>query len=139
MAYDASAVAGSEFKYTVSATLTNVRGVQGISFSGGEKNDIEVTGIDDEDQVFIPGRRSAQEISFQLAYSPSDTVHAALRAAYEANAVTGVACTLASVDTGAASRAFSAYVKQFTETFDRDGFLAADVVMKLTTAITLTP
>jgi hypothetical protein len=139
MAYDASAVAGSELKYTVTAVLTNVRGIQGLSFSGGEKNDIEVTGIDDEDQVFIPGRRSAQELSFQIAYSPSDTVHAAMRTAYEANAVTGVAMTIVSTDTGAASRAFSGYVKQFTETFDRDGFLAADVVIKLTTPITLTP
>jgi|APGre2960657505_1045072.scaffolds.fasta_scaffold03383_9 hypothetical protein len=139
MAYDASSTAGSELKYTVSTVLTLVRGIQGLSFSGGEKNDIEVTGIDDEDQVFIPGRRSAQELSFQIAYSPSDTVHAAMRTAYEANAVTGVAMTIVSTDTGAASRAFSGYVKQFTETFDRDGFLAADVVIKLTTPITLTP
>lgn len=139
MAYDASAVAGSEIKFTVSAALTNIRGVQGISFSGGEKTDIEVTGIDDEDQVFIAGRRGAQELSFQMAYSPADTVHAAIRTNYEANAQTPVAMTLVSVDAGAASRAFSGYVKTFTESYDRDGFLAADVVIKLTTAITLTP
>jgi len=139
MPYDASAVAGSELKFTVSAALVLVRGVQGITFSGGEKTDIEVTGIDDEDQVFIAGRRGAREMSFQLAYSPSDTTHAAIRANYEANTQTAVAMTIATVDAGAASRAFSGYVKMFEESFDREGFLAADVVIKLTTAITLTP
>lgn len=139
MSWGASAVAGSTYTFLVSGTQTTVKGVSNLSFSGGEKPDIEVTGIDDADQVFVGGRRQALELSYTLAYNPGNAAHAAIRANYDAGGAAVVAQTLVSADSGAASRAFSGYVKSFLESFDRDGALTANVVVKLTTPVTLTP
>ncbi len=133
-----SAVAGTLFKYTVSATLTTIPGVQSISISGGEKNDIEVTAISDEDQVFIGGRRSAQELSFGMYWDPTDAGQVAMLTAYNASASTAVAMTITEADAGAATQAFSGYIKSMTAAYDRDGAHMYNVVIKLTTPITFT-
>lgn len=139
MPWAPSAVAGSTFNFPVSGTPTSVRGVSNLAFSNGEKTDIEVTGIDDTTQVFVGGRKQAFELTGTMAYDPSDTVHAAMRANFDASGSTVVAMTLVSADAGAASRAFSGYVKSFAETFDAQGALVVNFAIKLTTAITLTP
>jgi hypothetical protein len=139
MSYAPSAVAGSTFTFPVSGTQTTVRGVSNLAFSGGEKPDIEVTGIDDTTQQFVGGRRQAEELSGTMAYDPSNTVHAAMRANYVASGSPVVAMTLVSADAGAASRAFSGYIKLWNETFDAQGALSVNFTIKLTTGITLTP
>ena len=85
-----SAVAGTVFKYTVSSTLTEIPGVGSMSYSGGDKNDINVTAISDETEVFIPGRRTAKELSFPMYYDPADAGQAAMLAAYNASSQTPV-------------------------------------------------
>lgn len=133
-----TAVAGTLFKYTVSSTLTTIPGVQSMSFSGGEKNDIEVTAISDEDQVFVGGRRSALELSFGMYWDPTDAGQVAMLTAYSASSSTPVAMTITEADAGAASQAFSGYVKSMVPAYDRDNAHMYNVVIKLTTAITFT-
>lgn len=133
-----SAVAGTVFKYTVSSTLTTIPGVGSMSFSGGDKNDINVTAIDDETEVFIPGRRTAKELSFPMYYDPADAGQAAMLAAYNASSQTPVAMSIVDDDTGDCTDAFSGYVKNMSKKYDLDGAVMYDVVIKLTTAITTT-
>lgn len=134
-----AAVAGSVLSYPVSATPTAVPGVGTISTSGGEKTDIRVTSISDEDEQFIGGRRSAIEMSFPMYWDPTDTAQAAMLADYQAASHTARAMTLVEADAGAASNAFSGYIKTMVPTFDVDGAHMYNVVIKLTTKITVTP
>jgi hypothetical protein len=133
-----SAVAGTVFKYTVTATLTVIPGVGSMSFSGGDKNDINVTAIDDETEVFIPGRRTAKELNFPMFYDPADAGQVAMLAAYDASAQTPVAMSIVDDDAGDCTLTFSGYVKNMTKKYDLDGAVMFDVVIKLTTAITTT-
>lgn len=134
-----SAVAGSLFKYTVSASLTTIPGVGGISFSGGDKTDIEVTSISDEDQVFIGGRRNALEMSFPMYWDPTDAGQLAMLTAYNAALSTPVAMSITEADAGACTHTFSGYVKAMTPSYDINGAHMFNVQIKLTTAITTTP
>lgn len=141
MPYSAYAVAGSEFKFTYGspAALTKISGVTNLTFGGGERTDIDVTAIDDEDQVTIGGRRARKSLSFQIYYDPADAGHQAMLANYNAGTSTAVACSVVLADAGAAALTFNAYVRNFVEKLDVDGAIAADVEMMLTTGITTTP
>jgi len=141
MPYSAYAVAGSTFEYTCGspAALTVVKGVSGFTFSGGERGEIDVTGIDDEDQVTIGGRRAKRKASFKLFYDPAEASHAAMLASYDAATATAVACKNTLADAGAATLTYSAYVSNFSIGLEVDGAISADVEITLTTAITTTP
>lgn len=134
-----TAVAGTQFKYTVSAALTLVPGVGALSGSGGEKKDIDVTAISDEDEVFIGGRRSFREFAFPMYFDPTDAVHVAMLAAYDAGNSTPVAMSIVESDAGANTLTFSGYIKQFQLDYDKDGAIMRNVVIKVTTAVTSTP
>lgn len=133
-----TAVAGTLFKYTVSSTLTTIPGVGNISVSGGEKTDIEVTAISDEDQVFVGGRRTALEFSFPMYWDPTDAGQVAMLTAYNADNSTPVAMTITEADAGAATQAFSGYIKSMVPAYDRDGAHMYNVTIKATTKITFT-
>lgn len=134
-----SAVAGTVFQYTVTATLTTVPGVSSMAFSGGDRTDINVTAISDEDEVFIGGRRASRELSFTMFYDPTDAAQAAMLAAYDASSSTPVACSIVEDDAGDNTLTFSGYVKNFLRKWDVDGAQVADVVIKLTTGVTTAP
>lgn len=134
-----SAVAGTLFKYTVSAALTTIPGVGSASYSGGDRTDIPVTSISDEDEVMIGGRRSAKELSFPMYYDPADAGHVAMLAAYNAATSVAVPCSFVDGDAGACTDTFSAYVKSMSKKYDVDGAIMYDVTLKLTTIITTTP
>ena len=138
MPYTASAVAGSTLKFTVATVLTVVKGANSVTLGGGERTDINVTGIDDTTEVFVGGRRAARELTFSLAHDPTDTVHAAMRTNYLAGTATPVAISLTDVSPTPKVRTFSGYIKKFEETFGRDEALIANVTIKLTTDVTYT-
>lgn len=135
----AFAVAGTVLQITITSTLTTVPSVTNLAFSGGERGDINVTAISDEDEVFIGGRRAAQELTFDIYEDPSNAVHQAILANYAAASATAVVWNLIDGDTGAATHAFSGYVKTYARKRDVDGAGMANVAVKLTTAITTTP
>lgn len=141
MPYAAYAVAGSEFKFTFGspAALTKVSGVSNVSFGGGERTDIDVTAIDDEDQYTIGGRRARKTLSFTLYWDPADAGHQALLANYDAADSVAVASSIVLADAGAAGLTFDAYVRNFLPKLDVDGAISVDVEMVLSTAITTTP
>lgn len=135
----AFAVAGTKLQFTVSATLTDIPSVNNVAFSGGERTDINVTAIDNEDELYIGGRRAKQELSFSIFYDPANSVHQAILSNYSASSATAVAMKMIDADAGAAEHTFSAYCKTFSFQRDRDDAAIANVVMVLTTAITTTP
>jgi hypothetical protein len=135
----AFAVAGTELQMTVASVLTRIPGVFGVSFSGGDRTDIDVTAIDDDDQVTVGGRRAAQELSFGIYYDAANNVHQALLSNYNAATAEAVVFNLVDSDAGAAVHAFSAYVKSLNHQRDVDGAGIANIVLRLTTGITTTP
>jgi hypothetical protein len=141
MAYAAYAVAGTLFKFTYGspATLTTIRGVHNLAFGGGERTDINCTAIDDEDEYFIGGRRAKKTLTFSIYEDPGDDGHQALLANYQAATATAVACTLTDTDSGAASHAFSGYVRNYARKRGVDEALIADIEIVLTTDVTTTP
>jgi hypothetical protein len=141
MPYAAYAVAGSQFQFTYGspAALTTIAGVTNVQFGGGERTDIDVTAIDDEDQYTIGGRRARKTLTFSIYYDPADAGHQALLANYNAADSTGVACKIVLSDSGAAEMTFDAYVRNFAPKLDVDGAIAADIEMVLTGNITTTP
>lgn len=141
MPYAAYAVAGSEFQFTYGspAVLTKIRGVSNVAFGGGERTDIDVTAIDDEDQYTIGGRRARKTLTFTLYWDPADAGHQALLANYDAASSTPVVCSILLADSGAATLGFSAYVRNFLPKLDVDGAISVDCEMVLTTGITTTP
>ena len=141
MSYAASAVAGCQLSMTMGspAALDMIEGVTNLAFSGGERTDIDVTAISDEDQKTIGGRRAKKKATFQIYEDPGDVTHQALLSNYQNATATAVAWTLVDTDAGAASHAFSAYVSQYQRKRDVDGALVADIEITLTTDITTTP
>ena len=134
-----AAVAGSLFKYPVSSTPTTIPGVGGISFSGGDKTDINVTSISDETEVFIPGRRAAKEMSFPMYWDPTDAGQQAMLDDYESGSYTARAMSIVMADAGADTLTFSGYIKNMLPGLDVDGAHMYTVTIKLTTEITETP
>lgn len=134
MAYAAAAAQGSIIQ--MGSPLTTIPGVQGLSISGGDRPDIEVTAINDTARSFVQDLPNQYSVSFTLAYDSADTQHAALRTAFT-NA-TATAFNIVLNDTGDDAGAFTGYVKQFTPKAEKGNFVACDVQIIVSGAITWT-
>lgn len=87
MAYNPSSAAGTQLLYSTSSPLSYslLEGVQGITNSGAQKNDIEYTAISDTSKKFMPDLPDLGELQFDLAWDPSNAGHAALYANFLLN------------------------------------------------------
>ncbi len=132
MAYAAKAAQGSYIQ--MGSPLTTINGVQGISISGGDRPDIEVTAINDTARKFVQDLPNAETVSFTLAYDSGDTQHAALRTAWSNSTATPFSIVLS--DTGAEVGAFVGYVKQFQPKADKGAFVSCDVQITVSGGIT---
>jgi hypothetical protein len=137
----AAATAGTTFSFTYGspATLTAIVGVSSISQSGGERGTIDVTTLADTSSVTIGSRRAIISMDLTIFWDGSNAGHQALLANWAAATSTAVACSIVETDTGANTRAFSAYVSNISPTYELDAANARTVALVLTTAITETP
>jgi|GEM_PF-2391020 len=142
MPYSASAVAGRILAYSVSNSpfsYITIRGASSLSYGNAQKNDINVTAISDEDEVFIAGRRQAAEITFSVYVDYDEPAHVALLGNFDANAQTLMYFRDTLDATGAAAKTFAAYVKQWQDSADVDGANMAAVVLKVSGGVVTTP
>lgn len=142
MSYVASAVAGRILAYSASNSpfsYSTIKGVSGLAYGNATKQDINVTAMSDEDEVFIAGRRQSAEISFNLYVDYDEAAHAALLANFDANGQTLMYFRDTLDAIGAAAKTFAAYVKQWQDSADVDGANMAAVVLKVSGGVVTTP
>ena len=140
MAFNPSSAAGTLFKVSASSPVSFalVEGVQGLTISGAQKNDIEYTAISDLSKKFLPDLPDAGEAQFQLAWDPSNAEHAILYANFLANN-TDIYFQTTMDDAGGAVYTYQGYVKQWGISHQKSAFNAVDVAIKINGGMNLVP
>lgn len=141
MAYAPSAVAGRVLSVSAASPISyaEVPGVEGMQYSGGAKNRINVTTIADEAEKSIPGRRGSAQLAFNLFLDPAWATHASLLTNYLDGGGTLLAFQDVMDDAGDKTRTFTGYVEQWDEQADRDGANMVAVVVRVDGDFTDTP
>lgn len=140
MAFNPSSAAGTLLKVSAASPVSFVlvEGVQGITISGAQKNEIEYTAISDSVKKFLPDLPDSGEAQFQIAWDPSNAEHAVLYANYLANNVDIYFQTTLD-DAGGAVYTFQGFVKQWGISHQKSAFNAVDVAVKINGALNLVP
>lgn len=141
MAFNPSSAAGTILAYSASSPVsyTTLDGVQGITHSGAQKNDIEYTAISDSSKKFLPDLPDLGELQFELAWDPSNAGHAALYANFLLNDGTLLYLRRTMDDAGAAVTEYVGYIKQFDTSNQKGAFNSATVAFKVTGTPNLIP
>ena len=141
MPYNASAVAGRALKLSTSSPVsyTLIPGVHNLQYTNRVRNEINVTAISDEDEQFVPGRRSAATITFSLFVDYANAQHVALLANFNDNGNTQVYLQDVFDDTGDTEIATVGYVTRWEDAADVDGANVVNVSFKVTGTVNYTP
>jgi hypothetical protein len=110
----------------------------GYSYGGSERPRIDVTPISasaTETILDIPGE---QNVSFDIAYDPDDTQHAALLAAYNAG-TTLLYFRDRHDNSGACDEYFTGYVTQWNRSASKGAARMVSVVVTITGSVTTVP
>lgn len=119
--------------------IGQVRDISGPSFELGTE---DASHHNSTWREYVPTLLDAGEVSFEIAFDPSDTTHYSNAAGSLYNALeTRVKRNFQLVlpDAGGMEIAFSAYVTSFELKEPVEGLLTADVTLKLTGSVTITP
>ena len=141
MAFNPSSAAYTLLKVSASspASFSLIEGVQGLTGSGMQKNEIEYTAISDTVKKFMPDLADSGEFQFQLAWDPSNAEHAILWANFISTTNSDNYYQVTMDDAGGAVYTFQGFVKQFQFQHNKGSFNAADVVIRVNGAINLVP
>ena len=116
-----------------------IDGVQGLTGSGQQKNEIEYTAISDTAKKFMADLADFGEFQFQLAWDPTNAEHAILWANFIATGNTDIYFQVTMDDVGGAVYTFQGFVKQMSVSHQKGSFNAMDVVIRVNGAINLVP
>lgn len=141
MPYQASAVAGRQLKMSGSSppSYTLIPGVTNLQYTNRTRNEINVTSISDEDEQFVPGRRSAASVTFNLFVDYANAQHVALLANFNANGTEQLYFQDVFDDTGDTELAWIGYVTQWADSAEADGANSVAVTIKVTGTVNYTP
>lgn len=136
----AYSAAGSLLQFGSSSpvTYTTIPYVQGYTYGGSERPRIDVTPISASATETIPDIPGEQNISFDIAYDPDDTQHAALLAAYNAG-TTLLYFRDRHDNTGACDEYFTGYVTQWNRSAQKGSARMVSVVVTMTGAVSTAP
>jgi len=136
----AYSAAGSLLQFGSSSpvTYTTIPYVMGYTYGGSERPRIAVTPISATATETIPDIPGEQNISFDIAYDPDDTQHAALLAAYNAG-TTLLYFRDRHDNTGACDEYFTGYVTQWNRSAAKGAARMVSVVITMTGAINTVP
>ncbi|CAB4166641.1 hypothetical protein UFOVP836_46 [uncultured Caudovirales phage] len=135
----AYSAAGSLLQFGSSSPVTyaTIPYVQGYQYGGSERPRIDVTPISASAYEFIADIPGEQNISFDLAYDPDDTQHAALLSAY--NNQTLLYFRDRHDNTGACDEYFTGYVTQWNRSAQKGAARMIAVVITMTGAVNTVP
>jgi hypothetical protein len=136
----AYSAAGSLLQFGSSSPVTyaTIPYVMGYSYGGSERPRIDVTPISATATETIPDIPGEQNLSFDIAYDPDDTQHAALLAAYNAG-TTLLYFRDRHDNTGACDEFFTGYVTQWNRSAAKGAARMVSVVITMTGAINTVP
>lgn len=135
----AYSAAGSLLQFGSSSpvTYTTIPYVMGYQYGGSERPRIDVTPISASAYEFIADIPGEQNVSFDLAYDPDDTQHAALLSAY--NNQTLLYFRDRHDNTGACDEYFTGYVTQWNRGAQKGSARMVSVVITITGAVNTVP
>lgn len=141
MAFNPSSAAGTQLKVSAASPVSYVlvEGVQGITYSGAQKNEIEYTAISDTVKKYMGDLADLGELQFQIAWDPSNAEHAALYANYISASNPNMYFQITMDDAGAAVYTFQGFVKQWQISHQKGTFNAVDVVIRIDGGLNLVP
>ena len=123
---------------TLKQGITQAVQVTSITPPQPEVGVVETTDLDSVDRSYKPTIRMIGECTFEINYSPSLPTHATITTSLLAKTIETWTVTLP--DTGAATYAFSAFVKKFAPgPLTVDGLITATITLQGTGALTITP
>lgn len=138
MPYSAFGVQGTALQVKISNAFVLVPGVEGLSGPTGTKQQIEVTAMNDTAAKFVAGLPDYGEVTFRLYWDPSDSTHQYLLSSYTTPNSTDdfkIVCS----DAGAAEVAFSGQVTGWKWSFEKGQAATAEVTVKVSGNVTVTP
>ena len=135
----AYSAAGSLLQFGSSSPVTyaTIPYVMGYAYGGSERPRIDVTPISASAHEFISDISGEQNVSFDLAYDPDDTQHAALLSAY--NNQTLLYLRDRHDNTGACDEYFTGYVTQWNRSAQKGAARMIAVVITITGAVNTVP
>lgn len=138
MPYDWFVTDGTQLALKINNVFTNVPGVQNLDGPSGTKTEIEGTALSDTAKSFKGGKPDYGSVTFDLAWDPADTTHAAILDSYKtAGSVDDWQITFP--DAGAAAAAFSGAVMEFAWKLAKDSPGLVSVRVKCSGEVTVTP
>lgn len=118
-------------------TYATIPYVQGFQYGGSDRPRIDVTPISASAYEFIADIPGEQNISFDIAYDPDDTQHAALLSAY--NNQTLLYFRDRHDNTGACDEYFTGYVTQWNRGAQKGSARMVSVVVTINGAVATVP
>lgn len=114
-------------------TFATISEIKNFTGPGGSAAVIDVTDLSSLAKEKRMGLADEGQLSFVINYIPSDTEHAALRAARASRAETNFQILF--TDTGTTTWDFSGFVTNFSVSGSVDGVIEANVTIEITGAI----
>lgn len=135
----AYSAAGSQLQVASSSptTYVTIPYVMGYSYGGSEKPRIDVTPISASATETIPDIPGEQNVSFDIAYDPDDTQHAALLSAYTNGTL--IYFRDRHDNTGACDEYFTGYVTQWNRSAAKGSARMVAVVVTMTGTVSTVP
>lgn len=129
---------GTLLKVSIAASYTTIPNRVTLGVPGINRNEIDVTDLDSTWEEIIVGIPRGQAFDITINWDPGNAVHAYLWTAITTGTLEAFKFTFA--DTGAADKAFSAYLtSDKLNDISVDGVVQKKITIKPTGAITLTP
>lgn len=118
-------------------TYVTIPYVMGYTYGGSEKPRIDVTPISASATETIPDIPGEQNVSFDIAYDPDDTQHAALLSAYTNGTL--IYFRDRHDNTGACDEYFTGYVTQWNRSAAKGSARMVAVVVTINGAVATVP
>lgn len=140
MAHAAWSTAGMNLAVNTGTTLVNVGGVDSLSITAGQRQQIDTTALADTASRSVSGSPAPGQLTFSMFWDPGDTSHAYLLTSYNSAAVPKEKWQINCVDAGNATITFNGYMQEFGPlTFEKNGAAKASMTVAIDGTITITP
>ena len=135
----AYSAAGSLLQFGSSSPVTyaTIPYAMGYAYGGSERPRIDVTPISASASEFIADIPGEQNVSFDIAYDPDDTQHAALLSAYTNQTL--LYFRDRHDNTGACDEYFTGYVTQWNRSAQKGAARMVSVVVTITGTVNTVP
>jgi hypothetical protein len=116
-------------------TFATITGIGNLAGPTGQRELIDVTGLDSTGREYLVGIPDYGDITCTLFYAPLNTQHAALFTAFQLAGQTATNFTLTFTDSPATVYSFAALVQGFPHNFNTNAAVEVNLTLKLTGAI----